>query len=58
MKMKNIPWTVLAVAMTAAGCAKQDAPVESKDYKIEFSVAEKNGFGPGYEGSQDDLGSR
>ena len=46
MKMKNILWTVLAVAMTAAGCAKQDAPVESKDYKIEFSVAEKNGFGP------------
>lgn len=46
MKMKNILWTVLAVAMTAAGCAKQDAPVESKEYKIEFSVAEKNGFGP------------
>lgn len=46
MKMKNILWAVLAFAMTVAGCAKQDAPVESKDYKIEFSVAEKNGFGP------------
>ena len=46
MKMKNILWAILAVAITVAGCAKQDAPVESKEYKIEFSVAEKNGFGP------------
>jgi len=45
MNMKKIFMAALAAMTLLAGCAKENTPVAKQDIKVNFTVAEKAGFG-------------
>lgn len=45
MNMKKIFMAALAAMTLLAGCAKENTPVAKQDIKVNFTVAEKGGFG-------------